>query len=111
VTVPTTAHVRIEIPAGLQALLDADTRMQPWADKAMPIIERCYTSKGLGTKATIVGVVTMHPNERPDVDLTSLPPTLSGVVACATGDLMRNRMPLFTGPEGQRHTIKVHFTP
>jgi hypothetical protein len=111
VKVPRTAHVRAEIPKGMQALLDADTRMQPWVDKAMAIVERCYVSKGFGTSATIVGVVTMHPNARPDVDVTSLPPTLAAVVACATGDLMRNRMPLFTGPEGQRHTLKIRFTP
>ena len=111
VTVPRTAHVRVEIPAGMQALLDDDPRMQPWVDKAMAIIEVCYASKGGGTSATMSGVVTMHKDARPDVDVTSLPPSLAGVVACATGDLMRNRMPLFSGPEGQRHTLKVRFSP
>ena len=95
----------------MQALLDADTRMQPWVNKAIAIIDRCYASKGFGTKATIVGEITMHADARPDVDVKSLPPTLAGVVACATGDLMRNKMPLFTGPEGQHHTLKVRFTP
>ena len=106
---PSTDHVRIDIPKGMQALLDADTRMQPWVQKVVAVADRCYKSNGFGTTATIVVDVTMHKNARPDADMRSLPPTLAGVVGCATGDLMRTKMPLFTGPEGERHTLKINF--
>jgi hypothetical protein len=109
VTVPSTEHVKIDVPKGMQALLDADTRMQPWVEKVVAVADRCYQSKGMGSSATIVVDVTMHKNARPDADVRSLPPTLAGVVACATGDLMRTKMPLFTGPEGERHTVKIRF--
>jgi len=109
VTVPSTDHVKIDLPKGMQALLDADTRMQPWVEKVVAVADRCYKSKAMGSSATIVVDVTMHPNARPDADVRSLPPTLAGVVACATGDLMRTKMPLFTGPEGERHTLKIRF--
>jgi hypothetical protein len=109
VSVPSTDHVKIDIPKGMQALLDADTRMQPWVEKVVAVADRCYKSKAMGSAATIVVDVTMHPNARPDADVRSLPPTLAGVVACATGDLMRTKMPLFTGPEGERHTLKIRF--
>lgn len=110
VTVPSTDHVKIDVPKGMQALLDADTRMQPWINNVVAVADRCYKSKAMGTAATIVVDVTMHKNARPDADIKSLPGSLSGVVACATGDLMRaKRMPLFTGPEGERHTLKIRF--
>jgi hypothetical protein len=109
VTVPSTDHVKIDVPKGMQTLLDADTRMQPWVEKVVAVADRCYKSKGMGSSATIVVDVTMHKNARPDADVRSLPPTLAGVVACATGDLMRTKMPLFTGPEGERHTLKIRF--
>jgi hypothetical protein len=109
VTVPSTDHVQIDLTKGMQALLDADTRMQPWVEKVVAVADRCYKSKAMGSAATIVVDVTMHPNARPDADVRSLPPSLAGVVACATGDLMRTKMPLFTGPEGERHTLKIRF--
>ena len=108
---PHTDHVSIDVPAGMQALLDDDDRMQPWVNKVIPVADRCYASKGGGANASIVVDVTMHENARPDADIRSLPPALAGVVACATGDLMRTKMPLFTGPEGQRHTLKIKFKP
>jgi hypothetical protein len=30
-------------------------------------------------------------------------------VACATGQLMRTRMPLFTGSEGEQYVVRVKF--
>ena len=45
-----------------------------------------------------------------DADILRLPPQLSGIVACATGKLMRIKMPLFTGSEGHKETVKIHFT-
>jgi hypothetical protein len=51
----------------------------------------------------------MHANARPDPDVQSLPGELSGIVTCATGQLMRTKMPLFTGTEGESYTVKVRF--
>ena len=109
VTVPHTDHVKVDVPAGMQALLDADPRMQKWVDKVIAVADRCYQSKGGGASATIVVDVTMHKDARPDADIRSLPPSLAGVVACGTGDLMRTKMPLFCGPEGEHHTLKIKF--
>lgn len=98
----------------MQALLDADSRMQPWVDNVLRVVERCYASelaKNSSAAGSIVVEVTMHKDDRPDVDIKSLPPQLSGLVPCGTGELMRSRMPLFTGPEGQRHTLALRFTP
>jgi hypothetical protein len=86
--------------------------MQPWVNRVIEVADRCYsTARGRGTAGpgTIKARITMHENARPDVDLESLPPQLSAVVACATGDLMRNRMPLFTSREGERHQLALHF--
>ncbi|MGD8862558.1 MAG: hypothetical protein PVI30_21285 [Myxococcales bacterium] len=98
----------------MQSLLDADPRMQPWVNAVMRVADRCYAAqraKDASAGGTIVATATMHQNARPTVDIDTLPPALAGVVACATGDLMRNRMPLFTGPEGQRHRLQIRFTP
>jgi hypothetical protein len=100
------------VPRGLQALLDADPRMQPWIDKVVAVIDRCYASERARAK-DIAGVVkiaiTMHENARPDADVASVPPQLGGVVACATPQLMRARPPLFTGPEGERHKVSIQL--
>jgi hypothetical protein len=57
-------------------------------------------------------MLEMHANARPDADIASLPPALSGVVACGTSKLMRaGRMPLRTGKEGEKHAVSVKFTP
>jgi cytoskeletal protein RodZ len=112
VVVPQTAHVRVDIPKGLQKLLNDDSRMQPWVDTVMKVADSCYaTQRESSEKAegVIVVDVTMHPNARPDAEIKSLPPQLSGMVACATGGLMRTHMPLFTGPEGEQHTVRIHF--
>jgi hypothetical protein len=86
--------------------------MQPWLAEVIRVIDGCYT-KELKSNASAGGAiqvrVTMHENERPDADMKSLPPALSGVVACATGGLMRSRMPLFTGKEGEKHDVSIHF--
>lgn len=112
VTVPSTAHVRVEVPSGLQATLDRDPRMQPWLNKAISVIDDCY-GKTRAKDPTASGVVTaqltMHSESRPSADLGSVPASLSSVVVCATGGLMGLKMPLFTGKEGERFTIRVHF--
>lgn len=86
--------------------------MQPWLNKVIPVIDRCYGNV-LADNANASGVitfrVTMHKDARPDPDIQSLPGQLSGVVACATGQLMRTRMPLFTGTEGESYTVRVRF--
>jgi outer membrane biosynthesis protein TonB len=113
VVVPATANVRIEIPRGLQALLDADPRMQPWVNKVMTVIDRCYANERARSQdaAGVVELaVTMQANARPEVDIRSVPTQLGGVVACATPELMRARPPLFTGPEGERHVVRVRFS-
>jgi hypothetical protein len=112
VSIPNTARVHVEVPAGLQRWLDADTRMQPWLNKVMPVIDTCYgnvLSGNANAKGTISFRVTMHANARPDPDVQSLPGELSGIVTCATGQLMRIKMPLFTGTEGESYTVKVRF--
>jgi hypothetical protein len=108
VVVPRTTHVHVDYPAGLQADLDADPRMQSWVDKVIPIIDGCH-SKDRGAKGAIATRVTMHENDRPDADILSLPGQLSSVVACATGSLMRIKMPLFTGREGTRYDVRIVF--
>lgn len=105
---PRTANVRIDFPAGLQADLDADPRMQTWVDKVVPIIDGCH-GNNRAAKGTISTRITMHENERPDADILSLPGQLSSVVACATGALMRVKMPLFTGREGTRYDVRIVF--
>jgi len=112
VVIPRTAHVHIDVSKGLQAWLDADTRMQPWVNQVMSVADRCYAnvrSQNADTKGVIVVRVTMHKDDRPDADIESLPPQLSGVVACATGDLMRTHMPLFTGTEGDKQSVRIGF--
>jgi hypothetical protein len=113
VVVPSTENVRVEVPRGLQALLDADPRMQPWLTKVMGVIDRCYASERARSPeaaGVIELAITMHVNARPDADVKSVPPQLGGVVACATPELMRARPPLFTGPERERHIIRVRFS-
>jgi hypothetical protein len=112
VVVPRTDHVHVEVPKGLQAWLDADTRMQPWVATVMRVADRCYAQvreSNAGAAGTISVAVTMHKDARPDADILALPPQLSGVVACGTGDLMRSGMPLFTGNEGERYTVHIVF--
>jgi hypothetical protein len=114
-TIPQSKHVKVTAPARMQELLDADTRMQPWLNNTMGTIEACYADvlkSNASASGTITFVLEMHKNARPDADITTLPPQLSGIVTCATGKLMRAaRMPLFTGDEGEKHTVRVKFSP
>jgi hypothetical protein len=113
VSIPSTANLRVDIPAGLQAALDADPRMQPWANKVIQVIDSCYAQErksNASSEGVIAVRLTMHSESRPDADIKSLPPALSGVVACATGGLMRTKMPLFTGKEGELHNVNIRFT-
>lgn len=105
---PRTAHVRAELPAGLQRDLDADPRMQAWLDRAFGVIDGCH-GRDRTAKGVIEARLTMHENARPDATLGSVAPALGGVVACATGALLSTRMPLFTGSEGTRYTVRLHF--
>jgi hypothetical protein len=111
VNVPATAHVRIDVPPALQQDLDKDPRMQPWVNQVMAVIDRCHneSAKGGALAGTIEVLVTMHENERPSADIKQLPPQLSPIVACATGGLMRTKMPLFTGNEGARNLVRIQF--
>jgi hypothetical protein len=114
VSIPKTVHVQIDVPKGLQADLDHDPRMQPWVNQVIATIDRCYGSESKSNtklQGTIEVLVTMHENERPDADIKQLPPALSPIVACATGGLMRTKMPLFTGNEGSRYTVRLRFSP
>jgi hypothetical protein len=114
VSVPKTAHLAIDIPSGLQADLNHDPRMQPWVNQVVATIDRCYGGESKSNAklaGTIEVLVTMHENERPDADIKQLPPALSPIVACATGGLMRTKMPLFTGKEGTRYPVKIRFSP
>jgi hypothetical protein len=110
VRVPESAHVRIELPTGLQADLDRDPRMQPWINKAVSAIERCYAPlRDAGATGTIEVRLVMHENERPSAEPGKLPSSLTPMLACVTGDLMRAKMPLFTGKEGTRYTLKIRL--
>jgi hypothetical protein len=112
--VPRTQHVHAEVPKGLQAWLDADSRMQPWVAQVMRVADTCYArvrDSVPNASGVIEVAVTMHKDARPDPDILALPPQLSGIVACATGDLIRSGMPLFTGSEGERYTVRVVFEP
>jgi hypothetical protein len=115
VTIPQSKHLKVSVPARLQSLLDADPRMQPWLNSTLTTIEQCYAAeraKSPDAQGTIKATLTMHANARPDADVDQLPPALSGVLACATGKLMRApRMPLFTGKEGERHSFSVTLSP
>jgi hypothetical protein len=114
VVVPRTDHVHVEVPKGLQAWLDADSRMQPWVADVMRVADRCYAAerdRNASASGVIEVAVTMHKDARPDADVLALPPQLSGMVVCATGDLMRSGMPLFTGNEGERYTVRIAFEP
>jgi hypothetical protein len=106
--------VQVEVPRGLQALLDADPRMQPWLTKVMGVIDRCYATERKSSptaQGVIQLAVTMHASARPDADIKSVPSQLGSVVACATPELMRAKPPLFTGPEGETHTVRIRFQP
>jgi hypothetical protein len=112
VVVPSTDHVRVEVPKGLQAALDADPRMQPWVNQVIKVIDGCYAKerKSNPKAAGVIQVrITMHENSRPDADPKTPPSALFGVVTCATGGLMKSKMPLFTGKEGEKHTVNIRF--
>lgn len=108
VSIPRTAHVSIDVPTGLQADLDKDPRMQPWANQVVSVIDKCHAQNATA-QGTIEVLITMHENARPNADIKKLPGALSPIVACATSGLMRTKMPLFTGSEGTRYTVKINF--
>ncbi len=111
VRVPETAQVKVDVPAKLQALLDDDSRMVPWLAATMATIDGCHATDR-GALGTLVIELTMHENARPSADVGEVASALRGVFACAMAQLMQaERMPLFTGPEGQKHSINVRFVP
>ena len=86
--------------------------MQPWVTKFVGVVDDCYAgerARNAAAAGVITAKVAMHENERPDVDISSVPAQLGGVVACATTKLMRARPPLFTGKEGDAYTVRIHF--
>jgi hypothetical protein len=110
--VPSAPHVTLDLPQGLRDDLAKDTRMTPWLKKGLSAASSCYTKQNDAKLAgTIVVNIVMHENDRPDASIQTLPGQLSGVFACVSGAMMKNRMPLFTGKEGQRYTAKVRFAP
>lgn len=114
VVVPHTDHVRVEVPAGLQHWLDEDDRMRPWLGKAVSVADSCYASERAddpSTSGVIALQVTMHENARPSGRVSSVSPAVSGIVMCATTRMLGVKMPLFTGKEGDTHTVRVHFEP
>jgi hypothetical protein len=111
VLVPSTDHVHIDVPAGLQADLDHDPRMQAWVERAVSAVDRCYGSlREAGVSGTVEVTLVMHENERPSAQPTQLPTALTPMLACLTGSLMQVKMPLFTGKEGTRYALKVRLS-
>jgi hypothetical protein len=114
VDVPSSSHVTVDVPEGLQGWLDADQRMRPWLAKAIAAADGCYVDQ-LHNDARLAGVVTfsltMHQNARPTARVISLPAAFQGMVLCVTSNLIGEKMPLFTGKEGERYTVSVHLEP
>jgi len=111
---PGSVHVQLVAPKGLEADLAKDTRMKPWLQKSVAAATKCYAIEAKTTPklaGTIEVGIVMHENDRPDAAIKKLPPQLSGVFACVSGAMMKSRMPLFTGREGQKYTARVVFTP
>jgi hypothetical protein len=114
VVVPSTSHFHIDVPAGLQAWLDADDRMRPWLGKAVIAVDSCYADlrrDNPSASGVITFSVTMHQNARPSGAVGSLPAPLRSLVPCVTSSLWSVRMPLFTGDEGARYEVAAHFDP
>lgn len=114
VSVPRTEHVHVDVPAGLQAWLDADDRMRPWLGTAIRVLDQCYADVRTSSPnaAGVASVeVTMHENARPSARVVSAPAAISGITLCATTRLIGVKMPLFTGKEGAAYTVRVHFEP
>ncbi len=111
---PGSAQVKIDAPKGLQADLAKDPRMKPWLEKGVAAATQCYQREAKNNpqlSGTIVVSIVMHENDRPDASIQTLPSQLSGIFACLTGAMMKSRMPLFTGQEGQKYTARVAFKP
>lgn len=114
VEVPSTAHVRVEVPAGLQHWLDEDDRMRPWLGKAIAAADGCYVelrSSEPAAAGTIEVSVTMHENARPTASVASMPAALKSLTMCLTRRLWSVKMPLFTGNEGERYLVRARFEP
>jgi hypothetical protein len=114
VNVPSTAHVNVTVPPGLQAFLDADDRMLPWLGKAVNAADECYArerEKNASAAGIITFQLTMHENARPSGRLGGASGAINGVVMCVTKRLIGVKMPLFTGTEGASYTVTVHFDP
>lgn len=109
VALPSTKHVRYLVGSGMQTLVNKDPRIVTWLKRITPVLDRCYRGLSGSPKGTVKVSVTMHENRRPSVGLKSLPGALAGMMPCATTKLMGTRAPLFTGPEGQKHTVSIQF--
>src|SRR5262249_11781694 len=114
VAVPSTAHLHVDVPSGLQHWLDEDDRMRPWLDKAIAATDGCYAelrAKDPQAAGTVEFAVTMHKDARPTASVTTIPAPLKSLVLCVTSRLWSIKMPLFTGSEGARYSVKAHFEP
>ena len=114
VVVPATAHVRVDVPTGLQRWLDEDDRMIPWLSKAVGAVDTCY-AKLRADNPSASGIVsfslTMHENSRPSAKPTSVPSALQPMVLCVSTQLLAVKMPLFTGQEGASYPVHVQLSP
>jgi hypothetical protein len=112
VVVPSSDHVHVSVPPGLQHWLDEDDRMRPWLAKALAAADGCYAELRNGdpsASGTIVFTVTMHQNARPSASVSSVPTAIRGLVLCVTTRLLSVKMPLFTGDEGATYSVRVSF--
>ncbi|HEX4354865.1 MAG TPA: hypothetical protein VHZ95_18165 [Polyangiales bacterium] len=113
VRVPSTAHVHVDVPAGLQDYLDADSRLRPWLARAVATVDACYSelrSVDPSAAGSVSIALTMHKNARPSADIDSLPDPLKPLVLCVTARMMNVRMPLFTGDEGDSFKLRVRLS-
>jgi hypothetical protein len=113
VTVPSTDHVHVEIPTGLQGWLNADDRMRPRLSRAVSVVDACYAelrSSDPNASGTATFNLTMHENARPSASVGSLPSPLQPLLLCVTARLIGVKMPLFTGDEGAAYTVRVRFS-
>lgn len=88
--------------------------MRPWLSKAVNVADSCY-AKAREDDANAAGVialnVTMHENARPSGGVSSVSGPIKSIVSCATMRLLGVKMPLFTGTEGETHTVRIRFDP
>ena len=114
VQVPSTDHVRVDVPAGLQGWLDADDRMRPWLGKAIAVADSCYAkvrADNPSASGEIAVQVTMHENARPSGRVASASPAVSGITMCATTRLLAVNFLFNDTATTEIYTVRVKFWP